>query len=79
MAQDISKTTIMILLVLTIIVSVLSTIIVLDKAQQFKAASLVSLPKGSNEAKGVVSMTIAGPSLPPDKETGEVSVTIPKK
>ena len=78
MAADVSKATIMILLLLTIVVSVLSTIIVLDKAEQLKRADSISAPQ--NEAKGYVSMTVArnNPPLLPDAETGKVSIEIIK-
>jgi hypothetical protein len=78
MAADVSKATIMILLLLTIVVSVLSTIIVLDRAEQLKRTEQVS--GSANEAKGYVSMSVArnAQPLPPDYASGTVGLSIIK-
>ena len=77
MVQDVSKVTIMILLMLTIIVSVLSTIIILDRAEQLKARPVV-VQKQQNQ--GYVSLTIGqNTELEPVSETGRVSLKIEKQ
>jgi len=73
MVQDVSKATIMILLILTIIVSILSTVIILDRAEQLKSSSAVSVPQKGN--KGYVTMTITG-TPEPASTTGRVSMKI---
>lgn len=75
MVEDVSKVTIMILLVLTIIVSVLSTIIILDRAEQLKSASSAQVPQQKNS--GFVTLTISGEIPPePDSDSGKVSMKI---
>jgi hypothetical protein len=78
MAEDVSKTTIMILLILTIVVSVLSTFIILDRAEQLKAVSSVSsenVPQQNNV--GYVRMSIAEkPQV--DQSSGQIKMSIVK-
>lgn len=75
MVTDVSKATILILLVLTIVISVLSTIIILDRAEQLRAVSQVSVPQQKNT--GLVSLSIARDTPPqPDLESGKVSIKI---
>jgi flagellar basal body-associated protein FliL len=79
MTDTVSKATIMVLLVLTIIVSVLSTIIILDRAEQLQAAQQFTQPQ--QPATGKVSMTIVGGAtgnvvLEPDSTNARVSINI---
>ena len=77
MVTDVSKATIMILLILTIVISVLSTIIILDRAEQLRATQPVSVPQQKNT--GLVTMRIVRDEPPePDIESGEVSIEIKK-
>jgi hypothetical protein len=78
MAEDVSKTTIMILLILTIVVSVLSTFIILDRAEQLKAVSSVTsenAPSANNV--GFVRMSIA-PKPQIDQSSGQLKMNIVK-
>ena len=73
MAEDVSKVTIMILLILTIVVSLLSTMIIIDRADQIKVRGSSSIPDNA----GQVSLKIERP-VEPDFSSGQVSLQIKK-
>ena len=75
MTPDVSKATIMVLLILTIIISVLSTIIVLDKAEQIQVPQK---PVSEQQNTGYVTLTIAPPDQQ-DSTAGEVRMQIVNK
>ena len=77
MATDVSKATIMVLLILTIVISVISTLIILDRAEQLQASKSVSVPEQRNT--GVVKLNIVRNDPPkPDYQSGKVSIEIAK-
>jgi len=78
MAHDVSKITILVLLVLTILVSVLGTLTVMNTISS-PAPSERKAPEATNAASGYVSIGIVGP---PEKKisqaTGQVVLNIVK-
>ena len=63
MTEDISKKTIMVLVVLTIIVSALGTLTVLDSVSNVNVRSVPAVQEDANtEASGLVTLKISEPS-----------------
>ena len=83
MDEDLSKKTIVVLVILTVIISVLGTFVVVSEVNALKVPSgamtkAPAVSKPSNIGVSQVSINIAPPPSPPvtDKATGEVTLTI---
>ena len=77
MAQDISKITITVLLVLTILVSVLGTITVMNTVYS-PVATEKKIAEATNTADGYVTITIVRPEQKTSMATGQVTLDIVK-
>lgn len=73
MAEDVSKNTVMILLILTVLVTILGTWTVLEgvRTTQIAAQKIQAMDEPSNVASAQVSFVIKEPT-PPPSVTGEV-------
>ncbi len=72
MVEDISNRTILILVTLTIIVSTLGTLTVMDSVHKYNAASAAENHEGSSSGVGKISLYIPKPA-----PSGEVILKIP--
>ncbi|MCF7799318.1 hypothetical protein K9M74_05440 [Candidatus Woesearchaeota archaeon] len=72
MVEDISNRTILILVALTIIVSTLGTLTVMDSVGKYNAAAAADSQEGSTTSVGKVSLYI-----PKSAPSGEVNLFIP--
>jgi len=72
MAEDISNRTILILVALTIVVSTLGTLTVMDSVGKYNAVNTADSQEGSTTAVGRVSLYIAEPA-----PSGHVALNIP--
>lgn len=63
-SEDISRKTILVLVVLTVLVSALGTMTVLDSVERAQEPVFMETPGSSNSVQGKVTLTIAQPAPP---------------
>jgi hypothetical protein len=78
MADEISKTTIVVLIILTILISIIGTITVISAVGDSQAGMAMKAPPSANRGEATISLTIEAPQAPP---TGQavISLNIAKK
>lgn len=83
MEQDISNKTIIVLVVLTVIISILGTVVVLNEVSSARIVTPASPPtvSTSTKASGEVRLTVASrePVAQADQGTGYVTLTIAER
>jgi len=79
MDEEVSKNTIVVLVILTVIISVLGTWTVFNEASKVRVVTPVVLPKENYQTTGKVSVTIDGPKETFIGGTGKVTIAIKDK
>jgi len=75
MTEDISKNTLLVLVVLTIVVSLLGTWTVINEASKVRVGAAAETPAGERGQQAEVSLDISNPQVPPSA-TGQVTLNI---